>query len=714
MQRMNATILCAVIVFAALAGCDRYKDDTPSTNQLPTVRFVNTPEDSTQFSYAPIVHWQGYDPDGFVVGFDAILTSDPVAIEAFRAGDAEFADFINSLPSNAWSFTESSRAQVYLLTEVGEISESMLILRSVDNEDARSPVAVRTFFRTNQAPNTPKLRWSNSASTDYLEHIAIPDTQLVADTITITYAGVRILWQGSDPDSRSTNIIPLQFSYALVNELGDSIALPVRNDSNQVIGYHEGWSAWGGETQIAIYRLETGNYTFYVRVRDDGFTESDSAGSATFTVVRPTLAGQLLVIEENRALSGPDAQRGGIHPDTLKKYYVGEDGHSGVLADAVDIANQLAPFAQRPGLPPIRTFSMDSIVWFDNRTGATLSYNFVSQFAAVWVINDDNIQLERNAIQAATYNKVLSDYMDVGGNVMLTGRRIFNKSNGLTAGNSATNLYLRDYFNVYTTRPKAIFGANAVSSGIDDFGGAVAGDPQYPDLNLNTNIISKLRFLQDSVSCPPEIEYLGRSNSQQSFDYAITLYNYRSCTSDTNLYPSFIENFDCAVDSELTTLTEVALIPADSSLPLLSVVSIYNVTRNSHADVREVRNISANLLLPSWRIFASTRAEDGRWSTSDVLEVSYRFIPLSADHDEPVALNFVKYDGNIEIEIDGEQIRTRITATPRFRSAFFSFPLAYMANDLYTHPILGPVPAVSLVIANELLFFNQNIDIEFN
>lgn len=103
------------------------------------------------------------------------------------------------------------------------------------------------------------------------------------------------------------------------------------------------------------------------------------------------------------------------------------------------------------------------------------------------------------------------------------------------------------------------------------------------------------------------------------------------------------------MDCTLTTPTEVALVPQDKTLPLLTAISIYNVTRDAYADIREVRNISVNLLVPKWRIFASTSSEDGQWTTADSLAVTYRFIPLSADHDEPIALNFIKYDGTVKL-----------------------------------------------------------------
>ena len=714
MSRMTKILLFAGLLIAFVAGCDRFKDDTPDANQAPTVRFVNFPEDSTQFSYAPIVYWQGFDPDGFVTGFEFYDDISAEGLAAYRAGDAEFNAYLASIPNSVWTFTRNANQQIYLLTEVGEVTEHVFLVRSVDNLDSRSSIVARTFFRTNQAPNAPKIRWAESDTVAYFVHEAIADTQLVGDTLTITYTGIRLLWQGSDPDSRTTNIIPLQFSYALVNSFGDSIALPVRDDSNHVVGVREGWSNWGGETQIALFGLETGDYTFYLRVRDDGYTESDTMGTATFTVVKPTLSRMLLIVDENKPPSAVELQRGGINSDTLKAFY------DGVLPDAIDIANTLAPLSQPPGSPPIRQFYVDSIAWLDNRSGAVLSYDYISQFSAVWVINDDNTQPGNTADQAAAYNKVLSDYMDIGGNVMLTGRRVFNKSQALGPGNPATNSFLRDYFNIFVVRPKSVYNAiQPAQAGIADFAGAVAGDPQWPDLDIEPTMIDRLVYTNQHVTYPPEIEYFGRSTAPASFDFATTLYNYKSSTSDPELYPNFVENFDCAVDTGLSTATTVALIPQDETLPLLQASTIRNLSRRIdgeivHGDFIEVRNVGTNILAPKWRIFASIPIEAGEWQTSDTLEVTYRFIPLSADHDEPIALNFIKYDGTFEIEIIGDQIRTTIHATPKFRSCYFSFPLAYMKNDLYTHPFLGEVPAVSLLIANQLIFFNQNLDFSFD
>ncbi len=601
-----------------------------------------------------------------------------------------------------------------MLTNIGEIQEHIFNIRSIDNGDMRSNTASRTFFRSNQAPNAPKIRWAESDTSAYFVNEAIPDTQLVGDTITIVYSGIRLLWQGSDPDSRSTNVIPLEFSYALLNAQGDSIPLPVRNDSNQVVGTRAGWSNWSSQTQISMFGLETGDYTFYLRVRDDGFTLADTMATCTFSAVKPTLSRAFLIVDENKIPSAIELARGGIHSDTLMAVYRGADGNGGIVRTAIEIANAIAPFAQPPGFPPIRHFDYDSVAWLDNRAGNPLPYAYISQFAAIWVIDDDNVQNGPSGPALENYNKVLSDYMNIGGNVMLTGRRLFNKKNNLPSGSPAVNEFLRTYFNIFSVRPKEIFGPTQGRSGLADFAGAVASDPQYPDLNMDTTMLARLRYGASGVSFYPEIEYFGRSNAPVSFDFATTIYNYKSSTSDTLLFPNIVENYDCGVDQDSSTATIMALIPQNQRLPVLSASRIYNRTRDVFGDYVNARNLSTNSLEPRWRIFASIPAAAGRWDSTDVLEVTYRFIPLSADHDEPIALNFVKYTGTIDIEIDGNEVRTRVSAKPTFRSCLFAFPLVYMKNELYTHPLLGDVPALSLLIANQLLFFNQNLDVNFN
>lgn len=716
MSHMNKLFIFAALALVVVAGCDRFTDDPANVAQAPEVRFVNVPIDSSSFSFAPIIHWTGHDPDGFVTGFEYYDDSSPAGIAAYQAGDAAHAEYVANLPDSVWVFTTEASRQIYLLTQIGQVTEHVFLVRAVDNMNIRSRYASRTFFRTNQAPNTPLVRWAESTDTEYYSEISIADTQLVGDSITTTYTGVRLLWQGSDPDSRISNIIPLEFSYALVRFPDDTIAFPVRDDSNHVIGYREGWTDWGVDAQVAIYGLESGDYTFFLRVRDDGFTEADTMGKAHFKVVKPLLSRRLMIVDENKPPSAVQMQRGGVNADTLLAFYKGVDGQGGIIRDACALANELAPFAQPVGSDPIPEFVYDDIFWYDNRNSDPIPYDLISQFDLVWIIDDDN-EAPRSPVLVPAYTKVLSDYLDIGGKLWLTGRRIFNESMAIPPAN-APNVFLRDYFNLFSVRSKNFFSFstdpnNLALSGLADFQGAVASDPQYPDLNLDTTMVDRLRYTNRPVDFPPEIETFGRSNAPTSFDFSTTIYNYKSSTSDPTLNPDVITDYDCAVDTALTDSTIVALIPQTESMPLLTASSIRNITRNTDGDFIRVRNIGTNLLQPKWRIFASTDSRYGEWTTDDSLAVTYNFIPLSSEHDEPCATNFVKYEGTIEIEQTENGFRSRVTAFPRFRCSLFTFPLSYMSNEPYTHPLLGPRPAVTLLIANQLLYFNQNLNVSF-
>ncbi|MCC6475770.1 hypothetical protein IT157_01835 [bacterium] len=674
---------------------------------------MNFPEDSAEFSYAQIVYWQGYDPDGRVAGFEYFDDTSQVGLNAYRAGNAQWEAYLASIPASSWSRTNEASRQIFLLTDVGVITEHLFMVRSLDNLDVRSPIAVRTYFRSNLAPNAPRVRWSMGPTT-YETELTIADTLLMGDTLTVTYSGLRLLWQGSDPDSRTGNLIPLEFSYAVVRLPADTVALPVYDDSNRVVGYRAGWSDWGETSQIALYGFETGDYVFSLRVRDDGLTLSDTISHVNFHVIKPTFHRTLLIVDENKALGAADPQRGGIHPDTIMKRYWGEDGNGGFVRDAFDIAEILASFVESDTfqIPPFVYDTSDDgpVMWYSNRTSNPIPVGLIQQFRSVWIIDDDNVGTVRSQADVTSWEAPISSYLDVGGTLMWSGRRLFHETLALSSGAGAPP-FVRDYFGIYTVRSKQQYSvATPSESGTPDFAGASSADPQWPDLEVDTSFTSRLRYFLQPVACPPEIEFFGRSSTPQSFDFATTVYNYVSCTAGQGLE---LTNIDCSVDERFTTPTVVCLIPQTENLALLNVTRIRNVTRGVDADFINVANLEDNPINPIWRIYASIPFSAGVWTDEDVLEVDYYYIPLSDDHDEPIGVHFVKYEGTIEIEQDGSFFRTRVTAGPRYRTALFTFPLSYLKNDTFVHPLLGPVPRLTMMLANELVFFQQNLNVNF-
>ena len=254
-------LLFAVLTLTAVGlfwGCNRL-DGKEDTNQSPVVAFVNVPLDSSEFNYAPVVRWTGYDPDGLIQAYQYHDDSTTAAVAAYAAGDAALAAYIAGLSSAVWTTTFATSDTIYLRrSEADSITQHVFMVRAVDDKEAVSSVKVRTYFRTNQPPYAPQVKWAADPDREdtvkgYQLVYSIPDTLFWNDTLTSTWSGISFLWKGSDPDSRDLNIIPLTFSYKLVNDdTQQEFPHPVYDDSNRVTGYETGWSPWTSASQVTF------------------------------------------------------------------------------------------------------------------------------------------------------------------------------------------------------------------------------------------------------------------------------------------------------------------------------------------------------------------------------------------------------------------------------------------------------------------------------
>lgn len=711
--RIIALSVIGLLIIAGLSSCDLMKD-SESANQAPDVWFINVPVDSSEFSYAPEVHWQGYDPDGFVNGYEYHDDASVEAVAAYQAGDAALQTYIDGLDASVWVPTENASQVIYLLTEEGDTTEHVFMIRCVDNLGTYSPVKVRTFYRTNQRPNPPLLRWSlhdvrcfeiGDEGDGYDTVYVVCDTLFWGEEVTATWPGVEFLWQGTDPDSRLTNIIPLEYSFCLVNAAGDSMELPVYDDSSNVVGYRAGWSDWTEGTQTILYNQPTGQYNFYLKCRDDGLTESEIS-RAEFYAIKPTRDKFLLVVDSNNELTAIDRVRLGRDPDLIMGFY------NEVIPEAFEAAEQLrsnpyvlAGSPNQETIPSLGDYE-DQVVFLENRTDSPLPYSFIHQFETIWIIDDDNAAISATA--APDRKQVLMDFMDVGGNVMLTGRRILNGQFAMNVG-AAPDQFFNDYFDLVTLNPKA-------ADPIDDFQGCAIGNTGLLPLELNQDIMDSLMWGAQTFDCLPGVEWFGRTTARAGYDFSVTLMNYISCTINDEF---FITDIDLEVKSSTPTLA-ILSIPEDSSWNrILDVTRVYNVTRGVYGDFMYVDPNSSGTLVPDPEIYVSTPAYAGAWEDDDVLEVDFHYIPISVDHDQPVGERFARMDGvtNIDVFPDG-RIEIRIVAQNRFKTSLYTFPLSFMDNTpveegINWAPELGPIGPVTLMIAVEMLWFKQSVDFTY-
>ncbi|MBU1983197.1 hypothetical protein KJ815_02190, partial [bacterium] len=491
-QRTKAVIVLLLGIFLVISywGCDLMDGDF-TENQIPEVIFVNVPTAGDTFNYAPVVHWTGHDPDGQIVQYQYRYRGDTTqaAFDAYAAwidGNAmALTRYCDDHPAIPWEApTESTEDTIYLKrNEADSLTRTVFMIRCFDNLGGVSLVKGKLFSRTNQAPFAPRIKWARDTELEtergFLINYSVSDTLLWGDTLTLTYPGIGFLWQGRDPDSRALNIIPLRFSYLLVNETtGDTMPYPMRDDENRIVGYRIGWSDTTSHTQVTFtsanvtnarrffdsnwnFELD-GSYRLKVEVFDDGFTKCDTPAVATFSAVRPLwndslLGKQLLLVDWNKTPTSTDYSFGLTDDQIIRDFY------ESALPEGFALGEQLRQAWYPTAIPKPFEFTPDQVQWHEDKVicePGGVPYDRIRYFKWIWIINDNpprNPCSEPSVIYDRLH--VLQEYMNSGGQVMISGRGLFYKTFGLANpgnidGGNPAGYYLRTYHNLTTIYPK--------------------------------------------------------------------------------------------------------------------------------------------------------------------------------------------------------------------------------------------------------------------
>jgi len=645
-----------LLVVGGYVGCDRLKG-TLNANQRPIVEFVNVPIDSSGFNYAPIVYWFGHDPDGLVEFYSWYDDTTQQAVEAYRNDD--LVNYVANVPDDAWTDTVATQATIYLLTQAGDTTQHIFFIRCTDNEGAVSDVKARSFFRSNEPPNRPEM--SILGSDEFASETIVADTLLMGDRLTQTYGGLQILWTGNDPDDRELIIIPLQFSYLLVKE-PDSTVIHFPGDTIQA----DGWTQWSSSKTKTLYGLETGTYTFYLKSRDDGLTDCGEPAWVVFTCIRPTFEYKLLVVDENTSGTG----LGEVNPDSIMAFHLEN------LADAWEIM---------PLVYPDCTWTSDEYRVWQNRgtlSRKAIPYSLIHEFQLVWIIDDGRGSFGDLSV-IGKRAKVMEDYLDVGGMVMITGRKIFCGSylicgeEAQTFSASETEPHER-FFSIYFNVSEGL-GTKWPATSTVDFNGATGALYDYPDLEIDTVKVKPL--FPARYDCLPEVDWVGRSRE------TTTIYYYKSSSADETYE---VYDHDCRVT--LSTPYYCKLQPTGYDR-LLSVNRIYNRTRDVYGEFMYFTDDNSAFMV-------STPAWAGAWEQADTLEVDFTYIPITENHLKPVATLYTNFQESIDYE------NYTWIGEARYRTSLVSFPLYFIKNDIRQTEI-GPLPVVVEFLVRQFAFFYE-------
>ncbi len=592
-RKLPFTILLAVVII--VNGCNTFLGDMEravSPNQLPTVEFTNVPVEGDTFSYAPVIYWKGSDPDGFVELYAYADITDSAAI----LNPEYYEDFI---PYESWVFTLATSDTVYLLTETGEVTEHVFYLTCFDDQYEMAPIIHRTFFRTNQPPNVPLIKWWEDADTSFHHDITVDDTLYCLEEITDTWPGLGFSWKSSDPDDKDLYTIPLEFKYFLEKVPHDTIWQWVAHE-------------WSNTQEIQFGDLETGHYTFTVWTRDDGLEMSERPATATFDVYKPTFEQQLLLLnitKEGDHLTG----YGNVIPGTQ----IGEL-YQQLSESVMDVEYVHLPSPD--GIEPWKSF--------------------LGRFRLIILISENFDEPIVDIVEP------LRDYVRIGGRLWVIGyftrknifidERILNLMKSSFADPPAPNIRGRQ----------------------PDFIGATAGVEGMPELEIDTSKIAAVNevLLISNWDYPflPGVDILAAGEGAE------TVYYYTSYTDTLN---GDVFNDLAAVKVYADTIcyppTPVdCIVRMPINRRILNISRIENTTRGVVGEVQSWANNAWHAGTSFAAVVRVSYTYGEPWSVEDTIRVDYRYQPTSEMHLRPCAIRYEKLSSPAEGE--GLELRYRV------------------------------------------------------
>lgn len=519
-QILDPEVLIIQVISPADLG---HMEDISATGDT-IVYFVDykleTPNYSV-FSYAPIIYWYGSDRDGFVESYSYA----DIKKEDIDAANITLPGYISQITDDEWINTNATNATIYLLSETGDTTEHVVYLKCYDNSGASSNVVYRTFFRSNQPPNVPEVKWDQHSDdrfanlmdirSDSIEGITYTNTLISLPEITPIWGGITFRWRGDDPDDKELYTIPLTFQYYLMSL--DENDMPV--DTISEWSYFEnisGQEIFTDEQSVTFVDLETGDYLFSVWSFDDGFERSPSSADIYFRCVHSYTE------DEKKSIILYDETKNTTSFWNLPNMTVIDSFY-------IDMMHKMDTLFDGS----LYDFTIDNI--YDNSGNQDVMYwdNSASDIAGIIPIEmllkykliimyaEDHKQIQTNQYRGIR-DTYFQRYLQAGGRLWLIGRQLLNGSFGIPAlhqsiNNDLLNMMQIDQAYVYS------FGNQLI-----EFKGGFNAVDALDTLSIDQVKSDSLGFLVPTGPGLPEVDWIGRDED------ATTLYYFKSVYGETS------------------------------------------------------------------------------------------------------------------------------------------------------------------------------------
>ncbi|MCH9023876.1 MAG: hypothetical protein IH931_00960 [candidate division Zixibacteria bacterium] len=201
-----------------VSGCSSDWQGEASANIAPTVGFINSPPESTNFSRNSVIYWWGSDPDGIIAFFRYhVATFDELGIDTPD-------EYIRKVDDTNWTVLEvdvsssqpGTQAIIKLSADLDDPVNRFVLqyvfLQAFDEEGMGSTIVWRIFGRNDNPPQTVLF---NPPAID----LPFVDAEQAGGIIT----GVKLRWRGEDLIDFPQDPPPFEFEYRLYGPYDDSV-----------------------------------------------------------------------------------------------------------------------------------------------------------------------------------------------------------------------------------------------------------------------------------------------------------------------------------------------------------------------------------------------------------------------------------------------------------------------------------------------------------
>jgi hypothetical protein len=447
-------------------SCSTDYDGTKPENQVPVINIYDT-NDITS-SKKTKIQWYGNDSDGMKMKYYYTVTTD-TTLKADNVRTALPVGGIDDDGNQNWSSTENTYAYIsmpygpyhsetvfldsalYDPATYPQITDSItfkavwskFFVFGVDEAGKETETQWKYFKRTNRIPKHPMVYSTKlvlNGFDKYWMTVGPDSAQMVLPAQTSFWKNFDFKWMGEDPDGTD---VELEFMWELwererVSEVDNYISLAASSG---------GWSvnnlSVSFDDEIFNHNKQ-GQYAFKVFVRDDAFEESENHATINFEVFAPEFdKGILLIDDTDPALYPPASSLYMGNPESAPVTALYEEllEYAGFVPDSLALDNPLNGYKIKrfskgtelvgydyewgddDGDPATPEVIVDSVAVY--RGVYDPGVREVTRYRLVIIASDDRGNL--NGVDFAGqppytgYNQILSQYLDVGGNVFIAG-----------------------------------------------------------------------------------------------------------------------------------------------------------------------------------------------------------------------------------------------------------------------------------------------------